>query len=140
MPFVMVDWVSTWEHGMHEKGTGALNFGQKGRWCSLIRAESGFRFDEMLTMCWGTMTVREKASYAYQKPFGVGSITAFLIGAPGSFNVASIISTQNLGIGELELLFNPRNQKYPYGSISYQGQFGSHYQSHQVLGTVGMNF
>lgn len=140
-PFAMIDWVGTWEHSLRERGTGGVfDFGQKGRWCSLLRSEGGFRFDEMLVCDWGTFTFREKGSYAYQKAFHTGSISSFLIGSPGSFNVTTLAGAQNLGVGELEFQFAPYCKKYPGASIAYQGEFGSKYQSNQVMITIVLDY
>jgi Autotransporter beta-domain len=139
-PFTIIDWVANWEQGFHEHGAGKLNMGQKGRFCSLLRNEWGVRFYETLSYDWGTVTFREKGSYAYQKAFHTGTLTAFLIGSSGSFVVSTLNGAQNLGVIEFESLFVPRNKKYPYGSISYQGEFGSRYQSHQGMASIGLDF
>ena len=139
-PFDMIDWVASWERGFQEHGAGSLNMGQNGRFCSLLRNELGIRFNETLTYDWGTVTFREKGGYVYQKAFHTGAITAFLVGSAGSFVVSTLTGAQNLGALEFESLFVPANKKYPYGTISYQGEFGSRYQSHQCMGTIGMDF
>ncbi len=139
-PFMMLDWVANWERGFQEHGAGKLNMGQKGRFCSLLRTEWGLRFNETLSYDWGTATFREKGSYAYQKAFHTGTLTAFLVGSSGTFVVSTLSGAQNLGVVELESLLAPRNKKYPYGTISYQGEFGSRYQSHQGMVTIGMDF
>lgn len=139
-PFEMLDWVACWEEKLTETGAGRLNMGQKGRFCSLLRNELGLRFNETLSYEWGNITFREKGSYVYQKTFHTGTITAYLIGSPGSFSVSTLIGAQNLGVGEFEILFVPQNKKYPYGTMSYQGEFGSRYQSHQGMVTVGLDF
>ena len=84
-PFTMIDYVGCWEHSANESGATPLNFGQRGRYCSLLRSEAGLRFQEVLSLCWGTVTFMEKGGYAYQKAFHTGRINAFLIGSPGSF-------------------------------------------------------
>jgi uncharacterized protein with beta-barrel porin domain len=139
-PFDMIDWVACWENGFEEHGAGMLDMGQKDRFCSLLRNELGVRFIETLTYDWGVVAFREKGSYVYQKAFQTGVITAFLVGSPGSFIVSTLTGAQNLGAVEFETLFTPSNKKYPYGTISYQGEFGSRYQSHQGMITIGMDF
>lgn len=139
-PFEMLDWVVSWERGFHEHGAGILNMGQDGRTCALVRNEVGIRFIEMISYEWGTLKFREKASYGYQKTFNTGTITSFLLGSSGSFTVTTLSGAQNLGIAEFEALFTPENKKYPYGSISYQGELGSKYQSHQAIVSIGMDF
>lgn len=139
-PFDMIDWVACWENGFEEHGAGMLDMGQKDRFCSLLRNELGVRFVETLVYDWGAVAFREKGSYVYQKAFQTGVITAFLVGSAGSFIVSTLTGAQNLGAVEFETLFTPSNKKYPYGTISYQGEFGSRYQSHQGMITIGMDF
>ena len=139
-PFNMIDLVACWEHGFQEHGAGRLNMGQNNRFCSLLRNELGIRFNETLLYAWGTVTFREKGSYVYQKAFHTGVIRAFLVGSAGSFVVSTLTGAQNLGAVEFETLLVPVNKRRPYGSISYQGEFGSRYQSHQGMVTIGMDF
>lgn len=139
-PFAAADWGCNWEKGFQEKGAHPYNFGQQSRWSSFLRCESGLRFAESIEKDWGTFTLREKASYAYQKAFKTGTISSFLIGSPGSFTVRTFQGAQNLGIAELELLFFPRSSKYPHGSISYQGEFGGKYQFHEFMASIAKDF
>lgn len=139
-PFLMADWVNCWERHLREHGVTGLTMGQKGRYCSLFRVETGFRFQEIMNICWGTLYFREKASYAYQKTFHTGTIHAFLIGSPGFFTVSTLTGAQNLGVAEFEIFFTPHHPQSPYGSLAYQGEFGSHYQSHQLIATIGKDF
>ncbi len=139
-PFLQGDWVANWEHGLRERGAGNLNMGQKGRFCSLVRGETGIRFHEIAEISWGRIVFSEKASYAYQKAFHTGSINAFLVGAPGSFSVDTLTGAQNLGVAEFSMLFVSSNPKTPYVDLRYQGEFGSRYQSHQGIVEIGKNF
>ena len=125
---------------MVSKGAKSLNMGQKSRFCSLIRAEGGLRFHEIAQFDWGKLVFREKASYAYQKAFHTGSITAFLVGSPGTFTVSTLAAAQNLGVAEFSMLFLWNNTRAPYLDIRYQGEFGSKYQSHQGIIEIGKAF
>jgi uncharacterized protein with beta-barrel porin domain len=139
-PFLMADWVANWEKGFKEHGAGSLDMGQKGRFCSLLRGETGVRFDEIVRFDWGQMVFREKVSYAYQKAFHTGSITGFLVGSPGTFTVTTLTTAQNLGVGEFSMLFIFNNPNAPYIDLRYQGEFGSRYQSHQGMIEIGKDF
>jgi len=139
-PFLMGDWVANWEHGFREHGASPLNAKQNGRFCSLFRGETGLRFYETVCIDWGQIIFEEKASYAYQKMIGTGVITAFLVGSPGAFTVTTLASAQNLGVAEFSMLFHPNNRKMPYVDLRYQGEFGSHYQSHQGILEIGKVF
>ncbi len=139
-PFVMTDWVANWERGFKETGAGSLNMGQKSRFCSLIRAEGGLRFHEIVQFDWGRLVFREKASYAYQQAFGTGRLTAYLVGSPGNFVVETLTAVQNLGVVEFSMLFISRNTKVPYLDLRFQDEFGSQYQSYQGVIEIGKTF
>jgi uncharacterized protein with beta-barrel porin domain len=138
-PFVMGDWVGNWERGFHEHGAGFLNMGQKRRFASLVRAEGGLRLHEMIKFENGSyLLFREKASYAYQKAFHTGHITAFLVGVPGSFTVNTLTTAQNLGVFEFALGYH--GTQGAYFEARYQVQYGSMYQSHQGMLEIGWDF
>jgi hypothetical protein len=139
-PFAMFDWVNNWERQFSEHGAGILDMKQKRQYSSLLRSEVGLRFYQSAQFCWGQLVVQEKASYVNKALFHVGTVTAFLIGAPGSFTVETLTRNQNLAVVEMELLFEPVNKKRPYGSVSYQGEFFSGYVSNQVMLEIGKSF
>jgi hypothetical protein len=131
-PFVMFDWVSNWQRHYREKGSGPFNVAQKKLYSSFLRSETGVRVYETVQFENWSLVCQEKISYVNKKPFDVGRVNAFIVGSAGSFTVETLMNTQNLGVAELEFLFQPKNPKYPYASIQYQGEFGSMYQSHTV--------
>jgi outer membrane autotransporter protein len=131
-PFVMGDWVNTWQGSYKEKGNGPFNAGQKSHYSSFLRIEMGLRFYEGVRFRSWVLGFEQKGSYVYKNPFSVGTVKAFLVGSPGSFTVETLTSAHSLGLVEWGILFNPLNRKYPYGSISYQAEFGSGYRSQQV--------
>jgi outer membrane autotransporter protein len=139
-PFLLADWVANWEDDFSEHGAGPLNMRVKGRFCSLFRGETGVRLHETIKYSWGDLVFQEKASYAYQKMFGTGTITASFIGAPTSVTFLTLGTAQNLGVAEFSVLFKPLNRKWPYGNLRYQGEFGSKYQSHQGIAEIGKDF
>ncbi len=131
-PFVMFDWVNNWQKSYHETGSGPFNAGQKKHYSSFLRSEAGLRFYETARFETWNLTVQEKLSYLNKKPFKVGRVNAFLVGAPGSFTVETLTDTQNLGVAELEFVFQPHNDSLPRTTLEYQGEFGVMYQSHLV--------
>jgi uncharacterized protein with beta-barrel porin domain len=138
-PFAMFDWVNSWEHRSRETGHG-FNFGVKGQYSGMLRSEVGLRFYETVTCRWGQIIIQERASYVNKEPFHVGTVNAFLVGTPGSFTVETLTGPQNLGLFEMEFLFTSTDMRYPYGSISYQGEFGSSYISNQIMLEIGQDF
>ena len=54
--------------------------------------------------------------------------------------VETLTRAQNLGAVEFGMIFEPKNQRYPYGYITYQGEFGDGYQSHVATVELDGNF
>lgn len=140
VPFLMADWVANWEQSFQEHGAAGYNMYQEGKFCSLLRGEIGLRFNETATVSWGDLIFQQKGSYAFQQMFGTGTATAFLVGSPGQFTVSTLTDTQNLGVFEFSMLFEPNNPRTPYANLRYQGEFGSLYQSHQGILEIGYTF
>ena len=132
--------IANWQGSYKEKGNSPFNMGQKHQFSSFLRSEAGVRFYEMVGFDTWRLTFEEKLSYVNKKPFKVGKVNAFIVGSPGSFTVETLSTTQNLGVGEFEMIFEPKDNKYPWGSIGYQGEFGSKYQSHTVALTLNWSF
>lgn len=139
-PFVMLDWVHNWQKAYEEKGSGPFNFGQRPNDSSFLRSEIGLRVYETIEFQTWRLIFQEKGSYVNKKPFDVGDVRAYLVGALGTFTVATLTSPQNLGLVEGKILFESHNPCRPYGSVAYQGEFGPTYQSHQLSLNVGWNF
>ena len=139
-PFLLADWVGNWEHGFSEHGVPGLNTNVKGKFCSLLRAESGIRFHEVVKYHWGELVFQEKGSYAYQKMFNTGRVMASFIGLPGTYTYTTLTSAQNLGVVEFSVFLKPSSLNIPYFDFRYQGEFGSKYQSHQGIVEIGKDF
>jgi hypothetical protein len=139
-PFVMVDWANAWQGSYKEKGSGPFNAGQKSHYSSLLRTEASLRLYETLFFDSWNLIFQEKAGYVNVHSFGTGKVNAFLVGSPGTFTVTTLTSDQNLGVGEFAMVFAPHNARYPTGTIFYQGEFGSKYQSHQVALELAWSF
>ena len=139
-PFLLADWVADWESSYKETGAEGYNMGQKSRFCSLFRGETGLRLEQVVALGWGKIFFSEKGSYAYQKAFNTGRITAFLVGSSGTFVAEALQGAQNLGVGEISILFSPKCKLIPYFDLRYQGEFGSRYQSHQGMLEIGKSF
>ncbi len=138
--FTLADFVHSWEKGASESGNTPLNFHQKGRKASLARSETGIRLQETFSYPWGTVSLNQKGSYAYQKTLKTGRITAFLIDSPGEFTVNTFKSSGNLGIAEFGVLLTPEKKQYPEWSLSYHGEIGSQYQSHEGTFEITLHF
>jgi uncharacterized protein with beta-barrel porin domain len=131
-PFAILDWANAWQGSYKEKGDGPFNAGQKSHYASLLRMELGMRIYETIAFnCWN-LIFQEKGTYVYTQSFGMGKVNAFLVGSPGSFTVETLTSSQNLGVAQFAMIFEPLNARYPTSTIFYQGEFGTQYKSHQV--------
>lgn len=139
-PFFMFDWANSWENHEAEHGARGLNMKQKKHYSSMLRSEIGFRLYQKLDKSQGTLTLLEKVSYVNNVFFHTGSVPAFLVGSLGSFTVETQTKTQNLGLGQLEISYDPINKNRPKYAISYQGEFSSLYQLHQLMLTVEKTF
>ncbi len=139
-PFVMFDWINNWQGSYKEHGSGPFNAGQKRHYSSFLRSETGLRFYETIRYDSWNFTVQEKLSYVNKKPFQVGRVNAFLVGAPGSFTVETLTTTQNLGVAEIEFIFQPHKCSLPRTTLEYQGEFGTMYQSHIVSLELAWSF
>ena len=139
-PYVMLDWISNWQGSYKEKGSGPFNAGQKNHYSSFLRSEAGGRFYQTVRYCTWNLVFQEKVGYVNKKPFNVGTVNAFLVGAPGSFTVETLTTPQNLCVAELQMIFESNDPKGAYGSIDYQLEYGSMYQSHVVSLNVNWSF
>jgi outer membrane autotransporter protein len=139
-PFLMLDWVSNWQNSYKEKGNGPFNFKQHRQYSSFLRGELGLRIYETIEFSTWRVAFEEKASFVNKKPFHTGTVTAALVGFPCSLTVETFTTPQNLGAAGVQIIFEPKDPSYPYGSIAYDGEFGPNYQAHQVLLNLAWSF
>lgn len=139
-PFAMCDWINNWQNKYRESGSGPFNVEANSQYSSFLRSEGGVRFYETISFEKWRLVLKEKGSYVNKQPFRIGRVDAFIVGSLGSFTVETLTNTQNLGVAEMEFLFQPIDADYPFGSLSYQGEFGTQYQSHQLTAEVSWSF
>ncbi|MBS0615583.1 MAG: autotransporter outer membrane beta-barrel domain-containing protein [Verrucomicrobia bacterium] len=139
-PFLMLDWVANWHGGSEEKGNNPFNMGHRHHFSSLLRTEVGLRLFEVVEFDRCFLTIQEKVSYVNKKPFQMGRLRAYIVGVPEEFTVQTFTTPQNLGVAKFELTFQPKARNYFWGSISYQGEFGSKFIAHIVALTGNWNF
>ena len=140
-PFVMLDWVNSWQHHFTESGASGFNVVMPGYYASLLQSEVGLRFYEDLACPWGRILFEEKLSYINQTPFHFHNVSTFFVDSISAFPIA-IGSSKMQNLGGVELLgsFQPRNPSFPYGGFSLQGALGSSYQSYVVSLNIGKKF
>jgi len=140
-PFIMFDWVNSWQHHFTESGASGFNLVMDSQYASLLQSECGLRFYEQFQYTWGKFLLEEKLSYINQAPFHFHNVNTFFIGSASSFSVATGSSRmQSLGGVQLLSTFLPCNHAYPYGTLTLQGAFGSSYQSYFVCLDIGKKF
>ncbi|MCX6990869.1 MAG: autotransporter domain-containing protein [Chlamydiae bacterium] len=140
-PFVMFDYVSNWQGGFTEKGSSGLNLVMDKHYSSVLRSEVGLRLLEEWNLKLGEFVFGQKFSYVNQSPFFFNSVTTSFVASASSFPVAIGGSqVQNLGAVEVNASFLPWNEKYPYISFGFQGEFGSSYQSYFGNLEIGRSF
>ncbi|MBX3719415.1 MAG: autotransporter outer membrane beta-barrel domain-containing protein [Parachlamydiales bacterium] len=139
-PFAMFDWANNWQNSYHERGNGPFNAAQKSHHSSFLRSEAGLRFYELWSFCSWRFILEEGISYVNKKPFEVGTMNAFLVGSPGNFTMETLTGTQNLASAEVSMTFQPVNRIYPYGSLTYQGEYNGSFQSHQLTLETSWDF
>lgn len=137
-PFGMLDWVNEWDPHYSEKGASPYNMEISSRSSWMLRFETGLNGYKTNVCNWGIFIVRAKLSYVYKKPHHVGHLHAAIVNAPGSFIVEAFTSTQSLVSPALELFW--QTHANVYGSVSYDGEFGSGYRSNQFYGKIGYSF
>lgn len=137
-PFGLFDWVYEWDPSYSEKGAAPYNMKISSKTSSVVRFETGLNGYKTTRYSWGTFIAQAKLSYVYKKPHHVGHLNAAIVGAPSSFAVEAFTGEQNLISPALELFW----QTYwnGYGSISYNGEFGSGYNSNQFYVKIGYSF
>lgn len=123
-PFAQFDYAVNFNSELKESGAGAYDMHQKSKINSMLRSEIGLNAYQSIETD-SLWILREKLSYVNKKPFGVGRITANIVGSPGSFLVESFTHTQNLFSWTLEAYMQRKNGSY--FSFSYDGEWGGGY-------------
>ncbi len=140
-PFVMFDWANNWQDSFKESGASGFNIVVGNQYSSLLRSEAGLRFYQSLGYTWGSVILQEKGSWVNKKPFSTNRANVFFVGSASTFGIEVFSNkTQNLGAVQFNAQFIPCKKKYPYGSLNYQGEFGSIFQSHLISAEIGKNF
>ncbi len=137
-PFGLLDWVYEWDPSYSEKGASPYNMKISSRTSWMLRFETGLSGYNTTNYNWGVFIVRGKLSYVFKKPNDVGHLNATIVGAPASFTVEAFTSSQSLVSPGVELFW--QTNWNGFGSISYDGEFGSGYSSNQFYGKIGYSF
>jgi uncharacterized protein with beta-barrel porin domain len=137
-PFGLLDWIFEWDPSYSEKGAAPYNMKISSRTSWMLRFETGLNGYKTATYNWGVFIAQAKLSYVYKKPHRVGRLNAAIINAPASFAVEAFTTEQSLVSPGIELFWQANWNGY--GSISYDGEFGSGYSSNQFYGKIGYSF
>lgn len=140
IPFTSADWGISWQRGYQEQGASPFNAKQKGNNSSMVRSETGLKFCEKWEEKWGAISLREKVSYVFEKPYGTGTIDTAFVGMPGTFTVTAVnqkLNLASLGINLLIAIGKTKPVKLDFG---YEGEFGSNYWSNELMFTITKGF
>jgi len=137
-PFALLDWVSEWDNSYSEKGASPYNMHVSSRHSWMLRFETGLNGYNTTVFNWGIFIAQAKLSYVYKKPHNVGQLNAAIVSAPTSFVVEAFTAEQSLFSPAIELFW--QTNWNGFGSISYDGEYGSGYSSNQFYGKVGYSF
>ncbi len=137
-PFGILDWAFEWDPSYLEKGAAPYNMKVSSRTSWMLRFETGLNGYKTTSYTWGIFIAQAKLSYVYKKPHHVGYLNAAIVNAPASFVVEAFTIKQSLISPALELFW--QTNWNGYGSISYDGEFGSGYNSNQFYGKIGYSF
>ncbi len=140
-PFASFDWAINIADGFSETGAAPLNMHQRSQTTTLMRTELGFSAYQTHKFSNGALLIaRESASYVYKKPFdGNGQVAVAIVGAPGGiFTVETLTVSQDLFAPGLELFYRTRGGTF--GSLTYEGEFGSGFWSNTVIAKAGKEF
>ena len=140
VPFTSADLAISWQRGYSEHGASPFNAKQKRKNSSMVRSETGFKFSENWDYNWGTFSLREKASYVFEKPYGTGTVNTSFVGAPSSFTVSSVNRNLNLGAVGIDFAFAVGKRKPVKIELGYAGEFGVNYWSSDIMLTVNKDF
>lgn len=68
-----------------------------------------------------------------------GKVLTALIGEPNFVTFTTLTNAKNLGVIVADFFFSQNCKKYPNVSIGYQGQFGTKYQSNEIIATLAFH-
>ena len=137
-PFVSFDWVANFTESFSETGAAPFNMAVESQYASMLQSQAGFNFYLLNPADWGDLVFRGQFSYINRLPFDTGRLTAAIVSAPGSFTVTTFTDPQNLFSPNAEIYY--QNENGYYGSITYDGEFGSGYIMNEIALRFGRNF
>ncbi len=138
-PFGSADCAIVFQNGFSERGAAPYNMRQKSSTSELLQTSLGLNSYVFRDKSWGAWSLRLSAIYMYKKPFHLGNlIDEAIVGLPAGFSVIAYQPAQNLFAPSTEMLLRTNNGFF--ATLSYDGQFGSHYTSNSIYGKLGLFF
>ena len=136
-PFISFDCVTNWQKKYNESGSSTLNMKVESARSWMFRTELGCNGYYERNYGWGEFILGGKLSWINKNPHSQ-DMTAALVGAPGSFVIETLTQNQNLFSPAIEIFF--KGKRGVFGSISYDGEFGSGYFTNEAMGNIGWYF
>jgi uncharacterized protein with beta-barrel porin domain len=140
MPFTAADWAISWQKSYREQGASPFNAREKAKRSSMLRSETGLKFSEQWQKNWGTLFLKEKVSYIFEKPFGTGRVNTAFVGTPGAFTVTAVNKPLNLAAVGVDVVFAIGKDNRAKISLGYEGEFGANYNSNEALIALSRDF
>jgi len=144
-PFAAVDWAVSFQESYNETGAFPLNMHIKSKTPSLLRSQVGLNLYETWDNEKGILLFEQSASYINKTMFNTKMHAAVIIapapipaGGASEFNVLTYRNMNLFGCGT-ELFYKHKRSGF-FVSGNYQGEFGSHYMSNTITGTLGVFF
>lgn len=139
-PFISADWAISWQRKYTEKGASPFDISQQANNSSMVRSETGIKFYEKWQRKWGAFFLKEKITYVFEKPFGVGTVNAAFAGVPNSFTVSSVNHNLNLVAIGLNFLAGFGKSQSLILDFSYSGEIGNSYWSNDLTISLTKHF
>ncbi len=138
-PFGLLDWVVEWDPSYSEKGAAPYNMKISSRTSWMLRFETGLNGYNTTTFDWGIFIAQVKLSLCLQKTPQRRSRQCSNPQRPHIFRCRGLYQQPKSRFPQPSSSFGKQNGT-AYGSISYDGEFGSGYASNQFYGKIGYSF
>lgn len=137
-PYLALDWPIFFQGKYQENETGIFSMKVNEHASSFCQFTLGYKSVEVLHFDCFSLMMQQSVEYIHRAPFGTGTVTAALIGAPSDFTTYSLIKDQNLLAGSLDFMM--KNFKNYYVNLNLSAEGGSGYTAFEAYGGLGFEF
>ncbi|MBS0626073.1 MAG: autotransporter-associated beta strand repeat-containing protein [Verrucomicrobia bacterium] len=137
-PFVALDCPVFIQEKYKEHGAGIFDMKVESETSAFLQFTVGLQTSEEVRFKGFSLIMQQGLEYLYNTSYGMGSVTASVIGAPTSFTTFSFQEGQSLGAATFDFLL--KSDKNYFLNLNLSGQAGSGYAAAQVFGGLGYEF